>query len=136
MENASEGTHSNKNSHSISSEESAGLSLGLPRYHLKMFRQKRNTHKLLRSNQPYYRNVAKTSLGEPQIIKFENSFHICINIGYIVNAHFLQCCVSSNTSVRVLTDCSLPISTSLSCYHFEQKFHKIGSQQHQVFYYW
>ncbi len=34
MENASEGTHSNKNSHSISSEESAGLSLGLLRYPL------------------------------------------------------------------------------------------------------
>ncbi len=27
--------------------------------HLKMFREIRNTHKLLRSNHPYYRNVAK-----------------------------------------------------------------------------
>ncbi len=37
MENASEGTHSNKNSRSISSEESAGLSastFGLPRHSL------------------------------------------------------------------------------------------------------
>ncbi len=37
MENVSEGTHLNKNSHSISSEESAGLSastFGLPRHSL------------------------------------------------------------------------------------------------------
>ncbi len=37
MENASEGTHSNKNSRSISSEESAGLSastFGLPHHSL------------------------------------------------------------------------------------------------------
>ncbi len=30
MENASEETHSNKNSHSIRGEESAGLTFGLP----------------------------------------------------------------------------------------------------------
>ncbi len=34
MENASEGAHSNKNSHSISGEESAGLTFGLPRHPL------------------------------------------------------------------------------------------------------
>ncbi len=39
MENASEGTHSNKNSLSISGEESAGLSASPP-LTLKMFRQK------------------------------------------------------------------------------------------------
>ncbi len=51
-----------------------------PATHLKMFRQKRNTHKLLRSNHPYYRNVAKHLWREPQIIKLEYSFHIWINI--------------------------------------------------------
>ncbi len=30
-----------------------------------------------------YRNVAKHLWREPQIIKFENAFHIWINIGYI-----------------------------------------------------
>ncbi len=34
MENASEETHSNKNSRSISSEESAGLAFGLPSHPL------------------------------------------------------------------------------------------------------
>ncbi len=34
MENASEGTHSNKNSLSISGEESAALTFGLPRHPL------------------------------------------------------------------------------------------------------
>ncbi len=34
MENASEETHSNKNSLSISGEESAGLTFGLPRHSL------------------------------------------------------------------------------------------------------
>ncbi len=53
-----------------------------PATHLKMFRQKRN-NKLLRSNHPYYRNVAKHLWREPQIIQFENYFHIWINIGYI-----------------------------------------------------
>ncbi len=55
MENASEGTHSNKNSRSIHSEESAGLSastLGLPRHSLEDVQAKRNTHRLLRSNHP------------------------------------------------------------------------------------
>ncbi len=55
MENASEGTHSNKYSRSISSEESAGLSastFGLPRHSLEDVQVKRNTHRLLRSNHP------------------------------------------------------------------------------------
>ncbi len=83
MENGSEGTHSNKNSHR---EESAGLSastFGLPRHSLEDVQVKRNTHRLLRSNHPYYRNVAKHLWREPQIIKLENAFHIWINIGYI-----------------------------------------------------
>ncbi len=54
-----------------------------PDTHLKMLRQKRNSHKLLRSNHPYYRNVAKHLWRESQIIQLENYFHIWINIGYI-----------------------------------------------------
>ncbi len=73
-----------------------------PATHLKMFRQKRNTHKLLRSNHPYYRNMAKHLWREPQIIKLENYFHIWINKCFICEQHFLQCRVSSNTAVRVL----------------------------------
>ncbi len=80
MENASEGTHSNKNSRSNSSEESAGLSastFGLPATHTEDIHAKRNTHKLLRINHPYYRNVAKRNFWrESQIITFENAFHI------------------------------------------------------------
>ncbi len=48
MWNASEGTHSNKNSLSISSEESAGLSasaFGLPRHSLEDVQVKIYTHK-------------------------------------------------------------------------------------------
>ncbi len=51
MENASEGTHSKKNSHSISSEESAGLSV-CPATHTEDVQVKINTHRLLRSNHP------------------------------------------------------------------------------------
>ncbi len=83
MENASEETHSNKNSLSISGEENAELTFGLRSHPLEDVQAKRNAHKLLRSNHPYYRNVAKHLWRGPQIIKSENSFHIWINIGYI-----------------------------------------------------
>ncbi len=72
----------NKNSHSIRGEESAGLTFGLPSHPLEDV-QAKTKHKLLRSNHPYYRNVAKHLWRETQIIKLENSFHIWINIGYI-----------------------------------------------------
>ncbi len=55
MENVSKGMNSNKNSLSISSEESAGLSastFGLPRHSLEDVQENRNTHRLLRSNHP------------------------------------------------------------------------------------
>ncbi len=74
-----------------------------PATHTEDIQAKRNTHKLLRINHPYYRNVAKRNLWrESQIITFENAFHIWINIGTFVNAHFLQCHVSSNTSMHIL----------------------------------
>ncbi len=59
MGNASEGTHSNKNSRSIIGE--AGLSQRLsvcPTTHTDDVQVNRNTHKLRCSNHPY-RNVAK-----------------------------------------------------------------------------
>ncbi len=102
-----------------------------PPTHLKMFRQKRNTHKLLRSNHPYYRNVAKHLWKEPQIIPFENYFHIWINMGYICE----RTLSASNTSVRVLQTVTYN-RTSLCWYSFRAEFHKIGYRQHQVFYYW
>ncbi len=92
--------------------------------HVKMFMQKRNTHKLLRSNHPYYRNVAKYLWREFQIIQFENDVHICINIGYICECTF--CNVACHASVRVLQTVSyrlyLTISTSLYCYSFRAEF--------------
>ncbi len=83
MENASEGAHSNKKISASAVKRVLDLLSVCPATHLKMFRQKRNTHKLLRSNHPYYRNVAKHLWRKPQIIKLENSYHIWINIGYI-----------------------------------------------------
>ncbi len=74
MENASEGTHSNKYSRSISSEEIAGLSastFGLPRHSLEDVQAKRGYYAAIILN---YRNVAKHLWREPQIIKFENCF--------------------------------------------------------------
>ncbi len=87
MENTSAGTYSNKNSRSISSEESVGLSASkfrLPRHSLERCSGKKetpigyNAATILN-----YRNVAEHLWREPQIIKFENSIHIWINIGNI-----------------------------------------------------
>ncbi len=47
-----------------------------------------------------YRNVAKYLGREPQIITFENSFHIWINIGYICERTLSA--MSRVTSMRVL----------------------------------
>ncbi len=81
---------------------------------------KRNSHKLLRSNNPF-RNVSKHLWREPQIIQFENAFHIWINTGYIcertLSAMSLLC-----ASYRL----QLTITTSLCCYSFRAEFHKIG----------
>ncbi len=90
--------------------------------HLKMFRQKRNTHKLLSSNHSYYRNVAKHLWREPQIFTFENSFHIWINIGYIC-----ECTISAMSRVKYhfrtcLTDCNLQSQLHCTVTHFKQNF--------------
>ncbi len=124
MENASEGTHSNKNSLSISGEESAGLSV-CPATHFKMFRQKRSTHKLLRSNHPYYRNVAKHLWREPQIIKIENSFHIWIDIGCICERTLSATSRVKSRFRACLTDCNLHYQLHCAVTHFEQNFSKL-----------
>ncbi len=105
-----------------------------PDTHSKMFRQK-NTHKLLRSNHTCYRNVAKHLWREPQIMKSENYIHIWINIGYICEYTFC------NVACQVTLLCAsyrlqFTISSSLCGYSYRAEFHKIGSRQHQVFYYW
>ncbi len=93
-----------------------------PATHLKMFRQKRNTHKLQRSNHPYYRNVAKHLWREPQIIQFENYFHIWINIGYICERTLsAMSCVKQHFRVH-FTDCYLQSQLHCAVTHFEQNF--------------
>ncbi len=79
MENANEGTHSNKNSLSISGEESAGLRFAPP-LTLKMFRQKETPIGYYAAIILNYRNVAKHLWREPQIIKLKDAFQIWINI--------------------------------------------------------
>ncbi len=96
-----------------------------PATHLKMFRQKRNTYKLLRSNHPYYRNVAKHHWREPQIIQFENSFHIWINIGYICERTLSAMSRVMSCFHAHLTDCNLQSQLHCAVTHFEQNFTKL-----------
>ncbi len=91
-----------------------------PATHLKMFRQKRNNHKLLRSNHPYYRNVAKHLWREPQIIKFENYFHIWINIGYICKRTLSAMLPVKSRFRSRLTGCNLQSQLHCAVTHFEQ----------------
>ncbi len=96
-----------------------------PATHLKLFRQKRNTHSLLRSNHPYYRNVAKHLRRETQIIKFKNAFHIWINIGYICERIFSAMPrVKSHFRVH-LTDSNLQSQILCAVTPFRAEFRKI-----------
>ncbi len=108
-----------------------------PATHTEDVQAKRNTHKLLHSNHPYYRNVAKHLWREPQIIKFENYFHIWINIGYICERTLSAMSrVKSRFRAR-LTDGNLQSQLHCAVTPFEQNFTKlVSSRQHQVFYYW
>ncbi len=79
MENVSEGTRSNKNRIGLSAS-----TFGLPRYsHWICSGKKKPPISYYTTIILNYRNVAKHLWREPQIITFENSFHIWINIGYI-----------------------------------------------------
>ncbi len=67
----------------VSSEESAGLSVCTPPHpphSLEDVQVKRNTRRILHSNHPYYRNVAKHLWIDYYI---QNAFHTWINIGCI-----------------------------------------------------
>ncbi len=139
MENASEETRSN----SLASAVKRVLDLlsVCPATHLNMFRQKRNTHNATTQQSSLLQKCGKTSLDssdydyEPQIITFENYFHIWFNIGYICERTLsAMSCVKSR--FRTLYRLQFTISTSLCCYSFRAEFHKIVSWQHQVFYYW
>ncbi len=133
MENASEGTHSNKNSLSIISEESAGLSastLGLPRHSLEDVQVKRNTHTTQQSSliTEMWQNISGEKL------RLLNSKMLSIfgsTWATFVNAHFLQCCVSSHASVRVLQTATYNRNFIVPLQNFTKL---VSSRQHQVFY--
>ncbi len=102
-----------------------------PATHLKMFRQKRNTHKLLRRNHPYCRNVAKHLWREHQIIKFENSIFYSIKYFPYLDQHRLNLWTHTfcNVVIQVALLCAsyrlqFIISTSLCCYSFQTEFNK------------
>ncbi len=119
MENASEGTHSNKIV-AASAVKRVLDSRFVPRHSLEDVQVKRNTHRLLHSNHPtliteMWQNISGENL------RLLNLKMLSIYGSTFVNAHFLQCRVSSNASARVLQT-----ATSLCCYSFRTEFHKIG----------
>ncbi len=97
---------------SASAVKRAGLTFRLPRRPLEDVQAKK---KLLRSNHPYYRNVAKHLWREPQIIKLENSFHVSL---VKIQCHVSRFCVH-------LTDCNLQSQLRCAVIHFEQNFTKL-----------
>ncbi len=99
-----------------------------PATHLKMFRQKETPIGYYAAIILNYRNVAKHLWREPQIIKFENAFHICERTLSAVLR------VKSRFRAR-LTDCNLKSQLHCAVTPFEQNFTKlVGSRQRQVFY--
>ncbi len=91
---------------------------------LKMFRQKETPINYYTAIILSYRNVAKHLWREPQIIKFENAFHICINIGYICERTLSAMSrVKSRFRAR-LTDCNLQSQLHCAVTLFEQNFTK------------
>ncbi len=96
-----------------------------PSLTLKMFRQKETPIDYNASITLNYRNVAKHLWREPQIIQFENAFHIWINIGYICERT-----LSAMSRVRSrfrahLTDCNLQSQLHCAVTPFEQNFTKL-----------
>ncbi len=97
-----------------------------------MFRQKETPIGYYAAIILNYRNVAKHLWREPQIIKFENAFHIWINKGYICEralsavSRFLQTATyNRNFIVLLLLSESESESESESAL-FRAEFHKIG----------
>ncbi len=120
VENVSIGTHTNQNSHRISSEGECWI-FGLPRHSLEDVQVKGNTHKLLRSSK-----CGKNISGENfRFITFESPFHFLINIGYICErtifcnvAHQVTLpCTSYRLQLTIATSlCSVtPFESNVTC---------------------
>ncbi len=122
VENVSEGTHTNKNSRSISSEGECwtfciNFRFAPPLTWRCSGKKKHSHHAAIILN---CRNVAKHLWREPQIIKLESAFHIWINIGYICERTFSA---MWRIKIQIATyNCNLIVL----CYSFRAKFHKIG----------
>ncbi len=100
MENASKETHSNKKSLSISGEESAGLTFSL-RHSLEDVQAKKETpinyYAAIILITEMWQNISGENL---RLLKIENTFDICINIGCICERTLSA--MSRVTSVCVL----------------------------------
>ncbi len=137
MENAYEETHSNKNSLSTSSEESAGLTFGLLRHPLEDVQAKKKHPWTTTQQSSLLQKSAKTSLER-------TSDYLIKKLFPYLDQHWLHlwrhtfCNVTCHASVRVLQTAiyNLNFIVLMCCYSFRAEFHKIGSRQHQVFYYW
>ncbi len=137
MENASEGTHSNKNSRSISSEESAGLSastFGLPRH---------SHWRCSGKNKHPWATTQQSSLLQKcgkKYLERTSDYYIWKWYPYLDQHRLHLCHVSSHASVHVLQTARLHVLQSqLYCAvtPFEQNFTElVSSRQHQVFYHW
>ncbi len=111
-----------------SGAEGAGLSastFSLPRHSLEVVQaKKKNTHSLLRSNHPYYRNGQNIS-GEKLRLLIQKCFHIWINIGYTCErTTSVMPRVKSHARVR-LTDCNLQSQLHCAVTPFRAEFRKI-----------
>ncbi len=107
-----------------------------PSLTLKMFRQKETPIGNNASITLNYRNVAKHIWREPQIIKFENAFHIWINIGYFCErTHTAMSRVRSRFRAR-LTDWNLQSQLHCAVTPFQQNFTKLVPDSIRYFYYW
>ncbi len=106
-----------------------------PATHLKMFRQKETPIGYYAAIILNYRNVAKHLWREPPIIKFENAFHIWINIGYICERTLSALSRVSHASVCVSQTATYNRNFIVLLLLFEQNFTKlVSSRQRQVFY--
>ncbi len=128
MENASEGTHSNKIV-AASAVKRVLDSRFVPRHSLEDVQVKRNTHRLLLQQSSLITEMWQNISGEN--LRLLNLKMLSIYGSTFVNAHFLQCRASSNASVRVF--CNLQSQLHCAVTPFEQNFTKlVSSRQHQV----
>ncbi len=107
MENASEGTHSNKNSLSISSEERAGLTFGLPRHsHWRCSGKKETPIGYYTPINLRLQTCGKTYISGENLRLLNRKCFLYLDQHRLhLLTHFLQCRVSSNFRAH-LTDCN------------------------------